>query len=77
VISIAPSSGGEDRPWAVPARLPHVSTLDQDLTLQLDALQAVSYAGLSEEKALGAQQERAQLMVNPGLHAPGRHAGGV
>ena len=47
-----------------------VSTQEQDLALQLDALREVGCNKVFEEKAPGAQGR-------PRIHAQGRHAGGV
>jgi DNA invertase Pin-like site-specific DNA recombinase len=72
VISIAPSSGGEDRPWAVPARLPHVSTLDQDLTLQQTTLKAAGCSVIRAEKASGTRRDgRTELQVLLDFLQPG------
>ena len=59
VISIATNAGREDR--AAPARLRHVSTQDQELALQLDALTAAGCERVFTERASGAQRERPQL----------------
>ena len=54
-----------------PPRLRHVSTQEQDLALQLDALTAAGCARVYEEKASGAQRERPELKAALGYMRPG------
>ena len=54
-----------------------VSTPDQDLALQLDALQAAGCARISTEKASDAQRDRPQLVCCTRLPARRRYARGL
>ena len=54
-----------------------VSTQEQDLALQLDALQAAGCARIYTEKASGAQRDRPQLQAALDYMRPGRYAGGL
>ena len=54
-----------------------VSTQEQDLALQLEPCGPLAASKVFEEKASGAQRERPELQAALGLHAPGRHAGGL
>ena len=54
-----------------------VSTQEQDLALQLDALRAAGCGKVFEEKASGAQRERPALQAALDYMRAGRHAGGL
>ena len=54
-----------------------VSTQEQDLALQLDALQTAGCSKVFEEKASGAQRERPALKAALDYMRDGRHARGV
>ena len=54
-----------------------VSTQEQDLALQLDALTKEGCEKIFQEKASGAQRDRPELKAALGLHAQGRHVGGL
>ena len=54
-----------------------VSTQDQDLALQLDALTKEACEKIFQEKASGAQRDRPELKAALGYMRKGRHFGGA